>query len=143
MSEARSKAVQEWKAPKSQKEVQIFIGFCNFYRRFIRGFSAIAKPITDLMKGDGKDYDWGTEQEKAFKELNEMFHQDNTPIMRHYEGELPAIVETDSSDFALGAILSQRFPDDNKLHPIAFLSKKLSPAELNYEIYDKEMLAIV
>jgi hypothetical protein len=61
--------------------------------------------------------------------------------MRHFEVELPAFVETDSSDFALGAVLSQRH--DGRLHPVAFRSKKLAPAELNYEIYDKEMLAIV
>jgi hypothetical protein len=62
--------------------------------------------------------------------------------MRYYDPNRPAIVETDSSDFALGAVLSQRH-EDGRLHPVAFLSKKLAPAELNYEIYDKEMLAIV
>jgi hypothetical protein len=141
MSAGRSQVIQDWKAPKSQKDVQVFIGFCNFYRRFIQGFSAIAKPITDTLKGDGRQFAWGPAQEAAFLKLKILFHEDNTPIMRHYEPDLPAIVETDSSDFALGAVLSQRH--DNRLHPVAFLSKKLSPAELNYEIYDKEMLAIV
>jgi hypothetical protein len=141
MSAGRSQVIQDWKVPKSQKDVQIFIGFCNFYRRFIQGFSAIAKPITDTLKGDGRKFSWGPEQEAAFLKLKILFHEDNTPIMRHYEPDLPAVLETDSSDFALGAVLSQCH--DNRLHPVAFLSKKLAPAELNYEIYDKEMLAIV
>jgi hypothetical protein len=141
MSAGRSQVIQDWRAPKSQKDVQIFIGFCNFYRRFIQGFSAIAKPITDTLKGDGRKFSWGPEQEAAFLKLKILFHEDNTPIMRHYEPDLPVVLETDSSDFALGAVLSQCH--DNRLHPVAFLSKKLAPAELNYEIYDKEMLAIV
>jgi hypothetical protein len=141
MAASRSQVIQDWKAPKSQKEVQIFIGFCNFYRRFVRNFSAIAKPITDTLKGDGKNFSWGPAQEASFLKLKILFHEDNTPIMRHFDVELPAIVETDSSDFALGAVLSQRH--DGRLHLVAFLSKKLAPAELNYEIYDKEMLAIV
>jgi hypothetical protein len=141
MSTGRSQVIQDRKAPKSQKDVQVFIGFCNFYRRFIQGFSAIAKPITDTLKGDGRQSAWGPAQEAAFLKLKILFHENNTPIMRHYAPELPAIVETDSSDFALGAVLSQRH--DNCLHPVTFLSKKLAAAELNYEIYDKEMLAIV
>jgi hypothetical protein len=141
MAASRSQCIQDWKAPKSQKEVQIFIGFCNFYRRFIRNFSAIAKPITDTLKGDGKNFSWGPIQQTAFLKLKILFHEDNTPIMRHFDVDLPAIVETDSSDFALEAVLSQCH--NGRLHPVAFLSEKLVLAELNYEIYDKEMLAIV
>jgi hypothetical protein len=142
MAASRSQVIQDWKAPKCQKDVQVFIGFCNFYRRFIRNFSAIAKPITDTLKGDGRNFHWGPEQEGAFLKLKVLFHEENTPIMRHYDPDRSAIVETDSSDFTLGAVLSQQH-EDGCLHPVAFLSKKLAPAELNYEIYDKEMLAIV
>jgi hypothetical protein len=69
MAASRSQSIQDWKAPKCQKDVQIFIGFCNFYRRFIRNFSAIAKPITDTLKGDGRNFSWGPEQEASFLKL--------------------------------------------------------------------------
>jgi hypothetical protein len=71
-----------------------------------------------------------------------IFATENTPILRHYEEDRPAMVETNTSDYAMGAVLSQRF-EDGKIHPVAFISKKFSPAELNYQIYNKEMLAIV
>ena len=65
------------------------------------------------------------------------------PILRHFDPSLQPIMETDASDFAIGAILSQRFPEDDKLHPTAFMSRKMQPAEINYEVHDKELLAIV
>jgi hypothetical protein len=111
MAASRSQAIQDWKAAKCKKDVQVFIGFCNFYRRFIRNFSAIAKPITDTLKGDGRNFYWGPKQEAAFLKLKILFHEENTPSMRHYDPDRPAIVETDSSDFALGAVLSQRHED--------------------------------
>jgi hypothetical protein len=141
MSKERSQTIQDWKPPKSVKDVQVFMGFCNFYRRFIRNFSGICKPITDTLKGDPKKFKWGPEQNTAFARLKTLFHSDNTPIMRHFDPEKPAILETDSSDFAISGVLSQHY--DGRLYPCAFMSKKLNSAELNYEIYDKEMLAIV
>jgi hypothetical protein len=75
MAASRSQVIQDWKAPKSRKEVQIFIGFCNFDRRFIRNFSAIAKPITDTLKGDGKNFSWGPAQEASFLKLKILFHK--------------------------------------------------------------------
>jgi hypothetical protein len=121
--------MQDWKALKSQNEVQIFIGFCNFYHRFIRNFLAISKPITDTLKGDSTNFALSPEQEAALLKLKILFHEDNTPSMHHFDFELPPIVETDSSDFALSAVLSQHH--ERRLHPLAFLSKTLAPAELN------------
>jgi transposase InsO family protein len=140
MSQEKVQAVLEWKSPQSLMEVQQFLGFANFYRRFIRDYSKIARPLTELTKGDGKEWAWTTEAEEAFVELKNRFT--TAPTLAFFDPTKPSIVETDASDFALGAILSQR-DHENLLHPIAFHSRKFTPAEINYEIHDKELLAIV
>jgi len=71
-----------------------------------------------------------------------LFTSGKTPILRHYDSNRPALVETDASDFAIAGILSQKF-EDSKLHPVSLICRKLTPAELNYDVHDKEMLAIV
>jgi transposase InsO family protein len=140
MSEEKVKGVLEWKSPASLVEVQAFLGFANFYRRFIQDYSRIARPLTELTKGDGRNWNWTPEAEQAFTELKKRFTI--APILAHFDPQRPVIVETDASDFALGAVLSQR-DDENRLHPVAFHSRKFAPAEINYEIHDKELLAIV
>ena len=116
------------------------MGFANFYRRFLKDYSRVARPITELTKATTKDWKWTPEAEKAFIELKNRFTY--APILAHFDPQRPVIVETDASDFALGAVLSQR-NDENRLHPVAFHSRKFTPAEMNYEIHDKELLAIV
>jgi transposase InsO family protein len=140
MSQEKVEAVLEWKSPQSLAETQQFLGFANFYRRFIRDYSRIAKPLTELTKGNGRNWTWTTEAERAFVELKGRFT--SAPVLAHFDPARPAIIETDASDFALGAILSQR-DDHNQLHPVAFHSRKFTPAEINYEIHDKELLAVV
>jgi hypothetical protein len=121
-------------------EVQSFLGFANFYRRFIRDYSRVARPLTELTKGEAKAWKWTTEGEQAFDELKLRFT--TAPILAHFDPTRPVIIESDASDFALGAVLSQR-DNENRLHPVAFHSRKFQPAEINYEIHDKELLAIV
>jgi len=140
MSEEKIQGVWEWKSPSSLVEVQQFLGFANFYRRFIQNYSRVAPPLTELTKGYGKDWKWTNKAERAFKELKTRFTSD--PILAHFEPERPVIVESDASDFALGAVLSQR-DDDNRLQLNEFHSGKFAPAEINYEMHDKELLAIV
>ena len=140
MSAEKVEAVLEWKSPSSLTEVQSFLGFANFYRRFIQNYSQVARPLTELTKSSAKDWKWTDEAETAFNELKSRFTC--APILAHYDPQKPVIVETDASDFALGAVLSQR-DGENRLHPVAFHSRKFSPAEINYEIHDKELLAIV
>jgi hypothetical protein len=77
---------------------------------------------------------------RAFETLKKAFI--SAPVLVHFDPSKVAVVETDASDFALGAILSQK-GEDNRLHPVAFHSRKLTPAEINYEIHDKELLAIM
>jgi len=139
MHEKKVESIKWWKAPASVKDIQIFIGFANFYRRFIKSFSAICTPITNLVKGDPKKFSWGKEQQEAFENLKRRFI--SAPILCHSYPDLNTVVETDASDYALDCILSQFH--GKRLHPVAFHSCKLSPAERNYDIHDKELLAIV
>ena len=119
--------------------MQSFMGFANFYRQFIKGFSKIAKPLTDLTK---KDIKWTCTPscQDAFDTLKDMITMG--PILTHFDDICPTMLETDTSDFTLGAILSQ-LCEDEKWHPVAFHSRKFSPAEMNYDVHDKEMAAIV
>ena len=112
--------------------------FANFYRRFIGSYSKISKPLTDLTK-KRIPWEWSQQADEAFEELKRRFT--TAPILRHFDPQLPIIVETDASDYAIGAVLSQKY--EKRLHPIAFHSRKMDKAEINYEIHDKEMLAIV
>jgi len=131
--------IQEWEPPRCVKDLQGFLGFANFYRRFIRSFSRIAKPLTALTK-KGTIWNWSRECNNAFTSLKKAFT--SAPILRHFDATKEVIVETDASDFVSGGILSQ-YDDEGTLHPVAFFSKKHSPEECNYEIYDKELLAII
>jgi len=140
MSEEKVKGVLEWKSPASLTETQAFLGFANFYRRFIKDYSRVARPITELTKATTKDWKWTPEAESAFTELMNRFT--SALILAHFDPQRPVIVETDALDFALGAVLSQR-NNENRLHPVTFHSRKFTPPEINYEIHDKELLAIV
>ena len=119
--------------------MQTFMGFANFYHRFIKGFSKIAKPLTDLTK-KGIKWTWTPSCQVAFDKLKEMFT--TGPILTHFDDTRPTKLETDTSHFALGAVLSQ-LCEDEKWHPVAFHSRKFSPAEINYDVHNKEMAAIV
>ena len=140
MDPAKVAAVSEWPTPSNKKEVQSFLGFINFYRRFIEGFLHIAHPLFDLTKADSA-FKWSSEEKSAFDILRDRIT--SAAILALPDNSRPYHIEADSSDFATGAILSQENPDDRKWHPITFLSKSVSPVERNYEIHDKEMLAIV
>ena len=139
MDPKKTETVKNWPQPKTLKDVQAFLGFANFYRRFILGFSAIVKPLTALTRKDVK-FLWSKDCQKAFTTLKERFI--SAPILKWFNPEKEIIVETDSSDFVSGGVLSQH-DENGTLHPIAFFSKKLSTEECNYEIYDKELLAII
>lgn len=140
MSPAKIEAVLEWKTPGTLTEVQSFLGFANFYRHFIQDYSQTACPLTELTKGSAKDWKWTPEADQTFTELKERFT--SAPILAHFDPKQVVIVETDPLDFALGLVLSQR-DTENRFHPVAFHSRKFSPAEINYKIHDKELLAIV
>jgi hypothetical protein len=139
MDPSKVEAVQKWPRPQNVTEVQEFLGFANFYRRFIKGYSGMATPLTNLTKKD-KAFLWTENEQFAFDELKRRFTV--APILAIFDPDRAIVVETDASDYAVGACISQ-IGDDGKLHPVAFYSRKMSPAEANYDIHDKELLAIV
>ena len=139
MEPSRIEAVSSWPTPKSVHDIQVFLGFANFYRKFIKGYSKIASPMTALLS-KGTPFNWGSAADSAFQQLKNSFV--SAPILKHFDHLQPAILEADASDEALGGIVSQ-YDENGILHPCAFHSRKFNPAERNYEIYDKEMLAIV
>ena len=139
MQDEKVATIRDWEDPENVKDVQSFLGFANFYRRFILNYSKVVAPMMKLT-GKSVPRQWETEQRAAFMALKDAFT--SAPILQHFDYEKAIVVETDASDYVSAGVLSQ--PDDNGvLRPVAFFSKKHSPAECNYEIYDKELLAIV
>lgn len=139
MDPEKVEAIKGWEAPRSVKGVQSFLGFANFYRRFIKSFSEVAKPLNDLVKKD-QSFRWTEAAAAAFDKLKEMFT--TAPFLAHFDPDAETVVETDASGWCVGGVLLQ-LSSSGSYHPCAFFSKKMAPAECNYEIYDKEMLAIV
>src|SRR5215469_2061728 len=135
----KTRVIADWPTPRNVNAVQSFLGFANFYRRFILHYSQITKPLTNLTRKDVK-FIWSPACQKAFADLKTAFT--SAPILAHFHPNRQIILETDASDYAIAAILSQENPETKTIHPIAFYSRTMSPAELNYEIYDKELLAI-
>uniref|UniRef100_A0A3B3XW38 Gypsy retrotransposon integrase-like protein 1 n=1 Tax=Poecilia mexicana TaxID=48701 RepID=A0A3B3XW38_9TELE len=136
---AKIQAVLDWPTPSTRKQLQRFLGFANFYRRFIRNYSQTALPLTSLTSIK-KPFVWSSEADKAFKELKRKFS--TAPILIQPDPSRQFILEVDASDTGVGAVLSQVSPSDNKLHPSAFFSRRLSQAERNYDVGNKELLAI-
>jgi hypothetical protein len=139
MDPKKIEAILTWPVPCSVHDIQVFLGFANFYRRFIKNYSHLCTPITRLLRKDTK-FNFDEDALVSFNALKSAFT--TAPILQHFDPSKPSIVETDASDFAIAAVISQH-DDNNILHPIAFHSRKLTPSELNYEIYDKELLAII
>ena len=139
MADEMVQTLKDIEPGKTLKETQHFLGFANFYRRFIKDYSKIVLPLTNSTALDKKEWQTSPEIEKAQKQLIDAFK--SAPVLKHFNPDLPAIVETDASDFALGVILSQKH--EGRLHPVAFHTWKFTQAEINYDTVDKELLAIV
>ncbi|MBW0527913.1 hypothetical protein O181_067628 [Austropuccinia psidii MF-1] len=138
MDSSKAQKIQNWPQPKNIRALQSFLGFATFYCRLIKNYSKKITTLTSLLKKDFP-FIFNEEALSQFQILKEAFI--TGPILSHFNPSLPTIVETDASDYALGAVLSQ--VNDSGKHPIAFDSRKILPAELNYEIHDKELLGIV
>lgn len=140
MDPGKVRVIMDWPTPRKVKELQSFLGFANFYRRFIDNYSGIVKPLTRLLRKQSK-WIWTAEHDGVFNLLKQAFV--SAPILRHFEPSLPIILECDASDFAIAAIISQYDPESGEIHPVAFHARTMIDAELNYDIYDKELLAVV
>jgi hypothetical protein len=133
------RAVAEWPRLTTVKQLQSFLGFANFLRRWVNNFSSLAKPLTTLTRKDVK-WSWNEVEDKAFNSIKGAIT--STPILIHPDPEKPYYLETDGSGVALGAILSQK-GEDGRMHPIVFLSESFTPPQRNHDTHDKELLAII
>ncbi|CAI7860634.1 unnamed protein product [Closterium sp. NIES-53] len=131
-------AVRTWKTPENVKELQQFLGFANYYNRFVPQYAKIATPLTNLLKKN-TPFKWEDVHQQAMEQLKTALT--SAPVLILPDPEKDYVIEADASDQAVGVVLMQ---DQGKgLQPIAYLSKKLHGAELNYPIHDKEALAII
>jgi hypothetical protein len=138
MDPSKVSCVIDWPTPKSIHDVQTFLGFTNFYRKFIRDYALITRPLTNLLCKESS-FSWSSDCVNAFNCLKRSFQGDK--ILTHPDDNKPFIVETDASDFGVAGVLSQ-LDDAGNSKPIAFFSRQMKSAERNYEIYDKELLAV-
>jgi hypothetical protein len=138
MDLVKVQGLANWPTPTNLKELHSFLGFRNYYKNFINGYSCVAQPLHELTKKN-IPWHWNDQADHTFKMLKLAFTAypvfKNPDLNKHY------ILNTNVSQFAIGATLSQHFSDG--IHPIVFFSKSLLPAEHNYDIYDWELLDII
>ncbi|KAG1927055.1 retrotransposable element [Pimephales promelas] len=139
MDPDKVRAVLDWAVPDSRVALQRFLGFAHFYRHFIRNFSQVAAPLTALTLSKTR-FVWSGNAQDAFDHLKRLFT--SAPILITPDPKRQFIVEVDASEIGVGAVLSQRSSQDDKVHPCAFYSHRLSPAERNYDVGNRELLAI-
>src|ERR1700722_139171 len=137
MDPVKVQGIVDWPTTNCKKDIQRFLGFCNFYRRFIRNYSAVARPLNHLT--GNVPFTWTDKQQKAFEKLKTLIS--SAPVLAILTPDDPMRLKTDASAYAVGAVLSQK--QDGQWCPVAFLSKSLTETQRNYEIYDCELLAIM
>ena len=135
----KTSVIRSWDLPRTVRGVQSFLGFCNFYRRFIRDYGRIAKPLNQLTRKN-RPFQFDTACKQAFDELKKRLV--SAPLLVHFKQGLPTMVETDASDNLIAGVLCQK-QSDGEWHPAAYYSKTMIDTEINYPIHDKELLAIV
>lgn len=138
VSQDKVKAVRDWPTPQNVHDVRAFLGLAGFYRRFVKDFSKIALPITSLTK-ETTPFAWGPLQKEAFEALK--LSLCSAPVLLIADPKLPYTLNCDACDYAIGATLQQ---DHGKgLQPVAYMSRKMKPAEINYDTREKEFMALV
>jgi hypothetical protein len=138
MEPTKVKAVMDWPTPTCPFDIRSFLGLAGHYRKFVRHFSHICSPLTELLHKD-KKWEWTAQQQQAFDQLKQAVS--TAPVLALPDEHLPFVIRTDASGYALGAELLQ---DQGKgLQPIAYMSKKMLPAEKNYPVHEQELLAII
>jgi hypothetical protein len=139
MDPAKVDGITKWPPPRNLKQLQAFLGFCNFYRRFILGYSHVARPLFNLTKKD-TPFHWPPDADAAFQTMKDAFI--TAPVLALPDHTRPFRLVVDASDYAIGAILEQ--PDElNRWHPLTYLSKSLDATQRNWQIHDKELWSII
>ncbi|GFT82967.1 retrovirus-related Pol polyprotein from transposon 297 [Trichonephila clavipes] len=139
--ELKVQVIKDFPIPTNKTQVRAFLGLSGYYRRYIREFSVIAAPLTDLLKGRNRKStaDWNSSCQNAFEELKTRLS--NNPVLYSPDFTKPFIIQWDASNLGIGVVLLQVC--ENEEHPIMFLSKKLSLAEQKYSTTEKECAAII
>ncbi|GFU39324.1 transposon Tf2-9 polyprotein [Trichonephila clavipes] len=135
----KTKAVQNFTEPKNVKQVQSFLGLSGYFRKFIQKYSIIAKPLSDLLRGNAV-FHFGPEQQLAFQTLRQKLSEN--PVLHIFKQGAKLELHTDACKFGYGAILLQQ-SDDNKLYPVHYFSKKTTPQEEKYSSYELEVLVVI
>jgi len=149
IDQSRVTTIQEWPVPTYYRDIQVFLGFANFYRRFIYNYSKITAPLNAVLKGYQKDhrmkYKWTEAAEITFGELRAAFL--TAPILAYFDPAQPITVLIDASDFAIAAILLQPNGTNTDIErhprPVVFWLKKFNATESRYEVHNKELMVIV
>jgi len=131
--------ISDWPVPNNVKGVRSFLGFGNFYRRFIAGYSDLARPLNDLTKKD-LPWAWTPVCQEAFEKLKAKFAE--APVLQIPNLTKPFLIESDASKFASGAVIRQR-DVNGEWHPCGYISQSFDQTQRNYEIYDRELLGVV
>src|SRR5258706_7705912 len=138
MDPTKVSTIQDWPKPQKVRDVQAFLGFANFYQRFIHDYSETTLPLNHLCK-KSTTWHFGAEEAKAFQNLKKAFG--STLVLAHWAPDLPMMVEMDASNCVIAGILSVT-TEDGEIQPVAFYSHTLQSTEQNYDMNDKELLAI-
>jgi hypothetical protein len=138
VDEEKIKAVRDWPVPSNVSNLRSFLGLAGYYRSFVPNFGQIACDLFTLT-GKNQSWVWGEPQQKAFELLKAKLSE--TPILIIPDVEKPFVINTDASDYAVGAVLQQDI--GSGLQPVGFMSKKLSATQCSYSAYEKELYAIL
>ena len=126
--------IQDWPTPSSVRDLRGFLGLAGYYRKFVRNFGVIAKPLTDLLKKDSL-FVWTSIHEFAFLTLKAALSFASVLALPDFS--IPFEIETDASGVGVGAVVQQRG------HPLAYISKAMGPRNQGLSVYEKEYLAIL
>jgi len=139
MDPAKLKEIKDWPSPMTVKQVRSFLGFGNFYRKFIGHYADITRPLNDLTKKD-LTWNWTDACQEAFEKLKEEFQK--APVLLMPDSTKPFVIETDASKFATGAVIQQKDMNGD-WHSCGYISHSFDATQRNYEIYDRELMGIV
>ncbi|KAJ9509188.1 hypothetical protein QJQ45_001677 [Haematococcus lacustris] len=133
------KAVLDWPAPQDKHQLRSFLGTANYYRRLLHHHAHRVLPLTDLLR-DEQPWRWGEAEQRAFADIKAAMA--SSPVVRPPDFSLPFTVKTDASLFAIGAVLTQQ-DSSGAEYVVAYESRKLNPAQVNYPAHERELLAVL
>ena len=138
-TEEKVEAIKQAPRPENLTQLRAFLGMINYHGKFIRNLSSILQPLNQLLQGN-QEFKWSPRCEEAFKKAKDSLSSSN--VLVHYDPSLPVILESDASQYGIGAVIFHRFPNGDE-RPIAYASRSLNSSEKNYSQIEKEGLTII